>query len=80
MAVPFSVTCAAPEPTAGAVEVTTVTGGSDLDPNGYSVKLDGGTTQPIGINATVTLANLPAGPHTVELLGAARTARLPGPT
>jgi hypothetical protein len=78
MAVPFSVTCAAPEPTAGSVEVTTVTGGSDLDPNGYSVSLDGGTTQPIGINDTVTVANLPAGPHTVELLGAAENCTIAG--
>jgi hypothetical protein len=78
MAVPFSVTCAAPEPTAGSVEVTTVTGGADQDPNGYSVRLDGGTGQPIGINATVALANLPAGPHTVELLGAAGNCTIAG--
>ena len=80
--VPFAVTCAASDPTAGAVEITTVTTGSDQDPDGYSVQLDGGATQPIRVNDAVTLANVPAGQHAVLLLDKATncTVAEPNPT
>jgi hypothetical protein len=79
---PIAVTCAASDPTAGTVEITTVTSGSDQDPNGYSVQLDGGATQPIGISTTITLANVPAGQHAVQLLDKATncTVAEPNPT
>jgi hypothetical protein len=76
--VPFAVTCAAPEPTAGTIEITTSTSGSDQDADGYRVAVDGGTGQPIGPNATVTLANVSASEHTVQLLDVAANCSVAG--
>src|SRR5205823_1022221 len=44
----FSVTCAA---TTGALKVTTSTSGSDQDPDGYTVTVDGSTSQSIATNS-----------------------------
>ena len=55
--VAFKVTCSAPTPGAGSIEVTTATTGSDPD-DGYTVTVDGGTAQSIGANATISLANV----------------------
>ena len=52
----------------GSLNVTTSTTGSNL-PSGYTVSVDGGASQSIGANATVTFADLPAGSHTVVLSG-----------
>jgi len=57
----------APPPTTGDLTVTTTTGGSGTDPNGYTVAVDGGTSQPIGINDTRTITGLTAGNHSVGL-------------
>ncbi|HZH39695.1 MAG TPA: PKD domain-containing protein, partial [Gemmatimonadales bacterium] len=65
----FAVT--APPPTTGSLVVSTTTTGSNLDADGYTATVDGGTSQPIGDNAGVTFANLPAGSHTVVLSGLA---------
>ena len=62
--VAFSVTCAAP-PT-GTVVVTTATTGDTLDPDGYSVEIDG-TSTAVGINDTVTIGDLAAGTYAVTL-------------
>ena len=62
--VAYSVTCATPP---GDLTVTTSTGGSSLDPDGYTVAVDGGAGQAIGINSSVTFTNLAAGSHSVEL-------------
>ena len=61
----FSVSCAA---TTGGITVTTTTTGSSL-PNGYSVTVDGGAGQAIGINASVTISGLTPGSHAVVLSG-----------
>ena len=61
-----------PPPTPpGNLTVTTSTSGSNLDPDGYTVTVDGTTSQPIGINASVTFSNLPAGTHSVAVAGVA---------
>jgi hypothetical protein len=67
---PFVVTCAA---TTGSLTVTTSTSGSDLDPDGYTVTVDGSTSQSITTNNSggVTFSNLSAASHTVALTGVA---------
>jgi hypothetical protein len=76
--IPFSVSCAAPVPNSGILAVTTATGGTSQDPDGYSLSLDGGTPQPIALNATLTLPNLRPGQHAVQLLGVATNCNLAG--
>jgi hypothetical protein len=51
----------------GMLEVTTVTTGDDIDPDGYTVTVDGSLSQAIGANDTVTFTDLAALQHTVEL-------------
>jgi Tol biopolymer transport system component len=60
----FDVTCSA---TTGNLEVTTVSTGDDIDSDGYTVSVDGGAAQSIGVNSTLTVSDLDAGDHTVEL-------------
>jgi hypothetical protein len=69
--VAFSVTCRAPTPGGGTLEITTTTAGTDPDPDGYTVRVDDGTAQPIGPNATLPIANVSAAEHRVRLLGIA---------
>ncbi len=74
----FAVTCTAPGPTTGSLEISVTTTGTNQDPNGYQVSVDGGASQPIGTNATVTLANVSAVQHTVQLLGLAANCAVTG--
>ncbi|MEX2157598.1 MAG: hypothetical protein WD773_12265 [Gemmatimonadales bacterium] len=67
-AVTFDLTCAA---VTGMIEVRAATSGLDLDPNGYTVQVDGGSSQPLSINGTVTFPGLAAGDHSVTFAGAA---------
>jgi probable HAF family extracellular repeat protein len=67
----FTIVCSAPPESNGTLRITTSTGGSDPDADGYAFAVDDGTLQPIGVNATVTLANVAAGAHTVRLGGLA---------
>jgi hypothetical protein len=76
--VSFGVTCVTPGPGSGTLTITTTTGGSDQDADGYSVSLDGGSSQPIGINTTLTLPNLSSSSHQLELLGVALNCTLAG--
>ncbi|MBA3445640.1 MAG: hypothetical protein H0T58_12420, partial [Gemmatimonadales bacterium] len=76
--VAFAVACTAPGPATGSLEIATVTTGPTQDPDGYLVSVDGGRSQPIGTNATATLANVSAAEHTVELLGLAANCQLSG--
>src|SRR5207247_3689689 len=66
----FAVTCATPT---GSLRVTTSTTGSSLDGDGYTVTVDGSTSQPIASNNStgVTFSGLPTGDHPVELTGVA---------
>ena len=74
----FAVTCAAPGPTTGTLRIVTVTTGVTLDADGYQFSVDGGAGRPIGANATVTLANIPSGEHTVRLDGLAPNCSVTG--
>ncbi len=71
--VSFAVTCVAT-----GVQVTTPTTGIEIDPDGYSVAVDGGTPQPIVVNGTATITRLSAGSHTVVLSGVAANCGVTG--
>jgi hypothetical protein len=48
--------------------VSTTTGGSEPDPDGYLLTVDARDRLPVNVNDTVAI-DLPAGPHTVQLMG-----------
>ena len=52
----------------GTIQVTTVTVGVQVDPDGYAFQVDGGPETPIAANDVVTL-DVPAGDHVVTLTG-----------
>ncbi|NIR01351.1 MAG: hypothetical protein GTN78_14325, partial [Gemmatimonadales bacterium] len=56
----------------------TVTMGTELDPDGYTVTVDGTQSQPVGVNDTVTFPALAAGDHTVTLSGVAANCSVSG--
>jgi len=68
-----------PGPGSGDIQVAVRTTGADLDPDGYTVALDGGTARPIAINGTMTLSGLGTGSHTVVLSGLTSNCTLSGP-
>lgn len=65
--VAYSVTCTTPSAGTGTLRITTVTSGAQLDPDGYLFSVDGGTSQPIGVNATATMVSVAAAQHIVGL-------------
>jgi hypothetical protein len=60
----FEVEC---NSTVGDLTVTTLTTGSDLDANGYTVALDALSPRPIGLNGTETFTGVGVGTHTLSL-------------
>jgi len=76
----FAVSCTAPPPQTGDLSVSTSTTGSNVDPDGYTLTLDGSTTRAIGTNASTTFSALPAGSHTVVLSGVAGNCSVSGGT
>ena len=76
--VAFAVTCTTTGPTTGTLEIVTATTGPAQDADGYLVSVDGGANQPIGTNATLSLASVSAAQHTVELLGLASNCSVAG--
>jgi Tol biopolymer transport system component len=64
--------------TDGTLQVITETTGSDLDSDGYSVTIDGGSGTSIGINDTLYFNDLEAGDYEVELNGMASNCSLNG--
>jgi hypothetical protein len=58
-------------PDFGAISITTTTSGSEADPDGYLLSLNGAVAQPIGPNATLILSDLPPGTHSLQLAGVA---------
>jgi hypothetical protein len=76
----FTINCEAPPPGSGSVQITTTTTGSslDLDPDGYTVSLDGGNPQGIGTTGILTIANVPAGSRSVQLSGEAPNCTVSG--
>jgi hypothetical protein len=78
--VAFTITCTSTGPTTGNLTVSTSTTGSNLDPDGYTATVDGGASQAIGTNGSVTFSGLSAGNHTVVLSGVARNCTVSGGT
>lgn len=74
----YSITCATPPAALGSLRITTVTQDPDPDAAGYTLVVDGGPAQPIGVNATGTVANLAAGAHSVQLAGVPTNCTLQG--
>ena len=74
----FEILCAEVPTSTGALDVRITTTGQDLDPDGFDLDIDAGHAQAVGINATITIANLPAGPHSVGLTGLAANCTLEG--
>src|SRR5437762_8763628 len=68
--VTFSLSCAPIGSGSGSLTVTTSTTGYNLDPDGYTVTIDGTNSQPIVTNASVTVT-APAGANPVALSGVA---------
>jgi Tol biopolymer transport system component len=66
-------------PTTGSIAVITTTTGNNLDPDGYTVSVDGGASQAIGINETQTISEVSGGSHSVELGGVAANCTVEGP-
>jgi Tol biopolymer transport system component len=71
----FVVTCS---PTTGTIQVVTITTGESLDPDGYTVQVDAGVPQRVGLNTTLTLENVPLGTHVLRLAGTAHNCHLKG--
>src|SRR5437773_413844 len=71
----FAVSCAA---TTGNLTVTTNTTGSNLDPDGYTVTVDGGASQAVATSGSVTFTGLSAGSHSVALSGVAGNCTVSG--
>ena len=68
-------------PTTGAIEITVSTAvlrSVDVDPDGYTLSVDDGPGQAVGVNVTVTIAALPTGRHRVQLSGLAPNCSLSG--
>jgi len=64
----FAVTCAA---VTGSLRIVTSTSGANLDPDGYTVSVDGVALANIGSNAVLTMTGLAPGSRAVTLTGAA---------
>jgi Tol biopolymer transport system component len=61
-----------------ALEIRTTTTGTELDPDGYQVAVDGGAPQAMGLVDSLVVDPLAAGPHTVTLTGLADNCAVPG--
>ncbi len=53
----------------GALKVTVATDGSDIDPDGYVLVVDGTAGATVAVNGSRTVTNLAAGSHSVDLGG-----------
>src|SRR5512141_2365965 len=67
----------APSTTVGAIKVTAVTTGHDIDPDGYTAQV-GSAAQPLGLKPSTTFNGLETGDYTVELTGAASNCAVAG--
>src|SRR5437773_4811152 len=75
----LAVACSDPlVPRIGDVRLTVATTGADLDPDGYSVALDGGAGLAIASNDARILPGLPAGSHSFLLSGLAANCTVGG--
>ena len=65
-------------PTTTSVLVTVLTAGTEADPDGYTLSIDDGPGQAVGVNATVTIDGLPTGNHLFRLDGLASNCSVSG--
>src|SRR5712692_4651960 len=65
-------------PDLGQIEVTVTTTGADLDPDGYSLAIDGAAGLVIPVNTTKTVTRLSSGSHSVLLAGLAANCTVSG--
>jgi len=82
----FQVTCTS---RFGTLEVSVATSGANLDPDGYTVLVDEycddyygcyyGWSEPVAVNDTIVIPNVPMGTHTVSLSGLAANCTVAGP-
>src|SRR2546430_6156235 len=66
--VAFAVVCVA---VTGTIEIKAATSGADVDPDGYTVQVDGGTTAALAVSGTTRFEGLSAGGQKGHLSGAA---------
>src|SRR6266581_8463352 len=66
-------------PTEVALRVSVVTTGVDIDPDGYSVALDGEPGRSVAVDGAVTFTAVTTGSHSVALAGIAGNCQLSGP-
>src|SRR5207244_1163286 len=66
--VAFAVVCVA---VTGTIEIKAATSGAALDPDGYTVQVDGGASRALAVSGTIRFEGLGAGSHTVTMTGAA---------
>ncbi|MGN6392533.1 MAG: hypothetical protein ACTHM9_09850 [Gemmatimonadales bacterium] len=76
--VAFTIVCTALPPSTGTLEIATATSGPNQDTDGYAFTIDGGTAQPIGVTATVSVAGLVPGSHSIVLQGTAPNCTING--
>jgi hypothetical protein len=76
-AITFAIVCGASAGT-GTLEVRTTTTGSSPDADGYTVSIDGGNDQGIGVNSSLLIPDVAAGAHTVTLNGLAANCSVSG--
>jgi len=62
----------------GQIEVTTSTTGANIDPDGFTITIDGEQNQSIGSNGTATFSSVAAGDHEVELVGVSANCTVEG--
>ena len=67
----FEVTCTAGTGSIQVATTTNATGGGEIDPDGYTISVDGQPAQAIGANATLTVDGIVEGSHSVDLTGIA---------
>jgi hypothetical protein len=71
----FTVTCQA---VTGAIEITAVTSGEDIDLDGYHARVEGAASHVVDANGTAILTKLAPGPHIVRLEQIATNCQGPG--
>jgi len=74
----FSASCVPTGPGSGSLTVTTNTTGSNLDPDGYTVTVDGTISQPIATTNGSATFTVPAGANPVALSGVASNCTVSG--
>ena len=67
-----------PSQKVGTVKATLKTTGSDLDPDGYQVDVDGKVTKAVSDSGTATFQDVAAGQHDVTLKGIAANCAVQG--